>query len=208
MRKRYGILRLTDKTNEEVSAIMVTPELIAQLKQVNVSKDKDKTAERVKSLFSAASRKDKKTIEELSNQKRTSIYRVFKTGSISAKLLLPLAEVLGVDPYYFTGEADEQGDCTDTAILQFLGEHQYKFTPPKTRKPRRTREQMEECESTPPEDVVSVTVTFSNTDRMKEAAETLDYDNAASLLNGLSLRAKAGGEAEQLWELVKLCLLA
>ncbi|MDR0326410.1 MAG: hypothetical protein LBI19_09985 [Oscillospiraceae bacterium] len=198
---------------------MITPELIERLKQVNVSKDKDKTAERVKNAFASASRKQKHLIESLSGQKRTSIYRVFKTGSLSAKILLPLSENLNITPFWFTGESDEMEPCSDALILSFLDGRGYKFSPKQSARGRKAAAQtgaaQEEkparaARTSPPveEETVTVSITLSNTPKMQDAVTNLDADNAVQLLHALYLRAKAGGNAEQLWDVVKLCLLS
>ncbi|MDR0293581.1 MAG: hypothetical protein LBH95_05450 [Oscillospiraceae bacterium] len=199
---------------------MVTPELIERVKQVNISKDKEKTMERVKNAFSSASRKQKQEIESLSGQKRTAIYRVFKTGSLNAKVLLPLSEVLNITPFWFTGESDEMDPCTDALILSFLDGRGYKFSPKQAAKGKRAAAAPEEgkparaprkslAEPVASDDeTVTVTITLSNTPQMRAAVERLDADNAAQLLQALCLRAKAGGNAEQLWDVVKLCLLS
>jgi len=192
---------------------MVTSELISRLKQVNVSVDKDKTAARVKNAFSSATRKQKSAVEALTGLKRTSIYRVFKTGNISAKILLPLAETLNITPFWFTGESDDMEKCTDTLIISFLDRHGYKFTPKQPRKKTAdVAEASEQSARTPAPamdgDTVTLSVTLNSSAKMKEAAANLDADSAAQLLSALSLRAKAGGNAEQLWDVVKLCLLS
>ncbi|MDR1669061.1 MAG: hypothetical protein LBR76_03810 [Oscillospiraceae bacterium] len=192
---------------------MVTPELVAQLKQVNVSQDKDKTTERVRDAFFPASRKDKHDIEKLSGQKRTSIYRVAKTGSISAKIALPMAEILNISPYWLTGESDEAEPCSDALVLKFLDDRGYKLEKV-AKPPRKQRAQKPEPVSepapapAPDENILSVTVSLSNTPKMRQAVENLDAESAGQLLQALHLRAKAGGNAEQLWDFVKLCLLS
>ena len=203
---------------------MITPDLIERLKQVNVSKDKNKTAERVKNAFAAASRKQKKDIETLSGQKRTSIYRIFKTGSLSAKTLLPLAETLNITPFWFTGESDVMEPCTDALLTEFLNGRGYNFIPkakrgrkaagtakPSSDKPKRAaRKAGAEAASAgaKPSDEITVSITLSNSPKMRAAVEKLDAENAVPLLNALYLRAQAGGNAEQLWAVVRLCLLS
>ena len=195
---------------------MVTPELIQRLKQVNVSVDKDKTGKRVKEAFSAATRKKKAAIEALTGQKRTSIYRVFKTGNISAKLLLPLAEILNITPFWFTGESDDMEKCSDALILSFLDGRGYKFTPKQT--PRKKADAAAAAADTASRpfkagsgaegDAVTISITLNNSPKMRDAVNSLDVDNAAQLLNALYLRAKGGGNAEQYLDVVKLCLLS
>jgi hypothetical protein len=209
---------------------MVTPELIERLKQVNVSKDKDKTAERVKSAFTSASRKQKNDIEKLTGLKRTSIYRVYKTGNLSAKILLPLSKVLNVTPFWFTGETDDMDKCTDALILSFLDGRGYKnlanLNPKRAKKaaaPAKNKAEVKakgevkekpasaEIKTAPvseEENTVTIPITLTNAPKMREAIDTLDADSASKLLGALYLRAKAGGNAEQLLDVVKLCLLS
>lgn len=188
---------------------MVTPELVAQMKQVNVSRDKDKTAERVKNAFFPASRKAKNDIERLSGQKRTSIYRVAKTGSISAKIVLPMAEILNISPFWLIGESDEAEPCSDSLILKFLDDRGHKFEKAPLRKPRERKQETTSAAAPATEDnVLSVTITLSNTPKMQQAVENLGPEAAGQLLQALYLRALAGGNAEQLWDVVKLCLLS
>ncbi len=192
---------------------MVTAELIAHMKQVNVSLDKDKTAERVKNAFFPASRKAKHDIERLSGQKRTSIYRVAKTGSITAKIVLPMAEILNISPFWLIGESDEAEPCSDSLIHKFLDDRGYKLDK-SAKTPRKPRARKEEGTALPPvttpedENVLSVTITLSNTPQMQKAVANLDEDVAGQLLQALYLRADAGGNAEQLLNVVKLCLLS
>lgn len=189
---------------------MVTQELLASLKQVNISHDREKTIERVRNAFFPASRKDKQEIEKLSGQKRTSIYRVAKTGSISAKIALSMAEVLNISPYWLSGESDLQEPCSDALVQSFLESKGY----PAFRKPRAQKADVSEPAPEPApvngEDnsSLSVTVTLSNTPKMRAAVENLSEESAAQLLSALCLRAKAGGNAEQLWDFVKYCLLS
>ncbi|MCL2002794.1 MAG: hypothetical protein FWG72_02180 [Oscillospiraceae bacterium] len=191
---------------------MVTPELIDRLKQVNVSKDKDKSAERVKNAFSSATRKQKHEIEKLSGQKRTSIYRVFKTGSLSAKVLLPLAEKLNITPFWFTGETDEMEKCSDALILSFLDGRGYKniasLAPKRGRKPASADGGKASRDADPDEGSITIPITLANAPKMRDAISELDADSASKLLHALYVRAKAGGNAEQLLEVVKLCLLS
>jgi hypothetical protein len=213
---------------------MVTPELIERIKQVNVSKDSTKTAERVKTAFSSATRKQKHEIERLSGQKRTSVYRVFKTGNLSAKVLLPMAEILNITPFWFTGETDDMDKCSDTLILSFLDGRGYKnlasLAPKRGRKPadaaaagkkpgRKPRkaaaveaetavEEVAAVTETEDENAITIPITLSNAPKMREAINKLDAESAAQLLRALYLRAKAGGNAEQLLDVVKLCLLS
>ena len=122
---------------------MYDANFIQQLKQSNTSKDAEKTMARVKQLWSAASSIDKRTVEELAGVAKTTVYRIYNTGSISAKLAVPIAQVLNVNPFYLTGEADEAGECSDELLREYLSSRGYdkqlaeaeKAKPGKRRKP-------------------------------------------------------------------------
>jgi hypothetical protein len=58
------------------------------------------------------------------------------------------------------------------------------------------------------EDIISFEVDFSDEPNMRTAVEELCYDEAALLLKSLYIRAKAGGDARRLAEIVKRCLLS
>ncbi|GHU60519.1 hypothetical protein FACS1894171_2080 [Clostridia bacterium] len=99
---------------------MLNQEYIKNLKRTNVSADPDKTKERIEALWKPAPKEIKDKIEKLAGVVRTTIYRCYHTGNVSAKLVVPMAELLGVDPFYISGETDEQGECTDQLIEDFL----------------------------------------------------------------------------------------
>jgi hypothetical protein len=56
----------------------------------------------------------------LSGLNNTSFYSAGKSGSASPKIVLSLAQVLGISPYYFTGEIDEKEPLDDEQVNQFL----------------------------------------------------------------------------------------
>ena len=104
---------------------MLSAELIQKLKQTNISENGDKTKERVERLWKAASAEQKKEVLELADVITATVYRIYRTGSISAKLAVPLAQVLNLDPFYFAGEVDEPGECSDAALRKLLLQHGY-----------------------------------------------------------------------------------
>jgi hypothetical protein len=198
--------------------MLITKEMIATLKRTNVSKDAEKTKERVKESFFAAKNKVKSQIEDLTGLKRTSIYRVFREGAVSAKVVCAMAQILNVSPFYYTGEADEKGECTDALLHSFLiqkgfREQAYQIAP--DRKPRKT----EAKEDAPASDEQSKPVPaslggsmlfsseFSNSPELAQAAAGLPLDDAIQLLSALYIRAKAGGNPAQLADFIKRCLL-
>jgi len=99
---------------------MLDASFIQSLRQSNISADGEKTKERFERLWRAASPEDKRAIEELAGIMRASVRRVYDSGSISAKLATAAAQVLNVNPYYLTGEAEEQGESSDKILRTFL----------------------------------------------------------------------------------------
>lgn len=99
---------------------MIDENVIKRLKQTNVSVDPAKTKKRVYELWRSSSKAKKRTIEETAGISRATIYRVYNTGSVSAKLAVPMSQNFNVDPYYLIGEADVSNECTDEILIAFL----------------------------------------------------------------------------------------
>jgi len=115
--------------------------LIQQLKQTNISTDSEKTSERVKQAWKSASATTKDEVMALADVALSTIQRAYRTGSLSAKLAVALAQVLKVNPFYLTAETDEAADIFDEQTLNaFLIAHGYEAlaTAPKARR-RRTK---------------------------------------------------------------------
>ena len=100
--------------------MLLSQEQIQTLKQVNISRDGVKTKERVETDFKTASKADKAAIVELTGQKVTAVYRVFKTGAVNARIAVAMAQTLNVNPWYYTGESDDKEPIDDIQFRQFL----------------------------------------------------------------------------------------
>ncbi|MCL2108974.1 MAG: hypothetical protein FWH20_06490 [Oscillospiraceae bacterium] len=101
---------------------MLTAKQFEDLKKTNLSVDTAKSRDRISAAYKAASTEIKKKIIELSGLSRASFYNAFQKGSASPKMVLAVAQHVGVSPYYFTGESDEQGVLTDKVLSQFIEE--------------------------------------------------------------------------------------
>lgn len=104
---------------------MLNVEQMKLLKQVNVSKDTEKTQTRVREDFSSASASQKSRVAEAAGQALNTFYRIYKTGNAHAKQILALAHELNISPFYYTGEIDKKEACTDKLVKQFLVELGY-----------------------------------------------------------------------------------
>ena len=106
---------------------MYNKELYNKLKQTNVSKDQEKTKERVKAVWSTLGKQQKQEIFNISDLKKATLERTCRLGNISVILATALAEVARIDPYYLTAETDEkQENISDSTIESFLIDHNYK----------------------------------------------------------------------------------
>lgn len=243
---------------------MLTAEQMKSLKQVNVSKDAEKTKLRIKGDFNSVSKEQRRAIVELSGQKRNSFYRVFDTGSANARIVLAMAQTLELTPFYYTGEEDNKQPLQDASIRQFLESHGYidllqELNDSVKSKPKRKYNRKPKNESAPVSDVdnnttdeteasapiaenviaseqdaaipqlkeapgtepksenaatqpdealtINIGLTFPDSPQMRNAVAKLSDDDATQLLRALFMRAKAGGDAARIVEIVKRCLL-
>ena len=183
---------------------MLEGTLIQKLKQSNVSVDADKTKERTESSWKSLSRKDKQQVLSLAGVSPATIYRIYNTGNISAKLAVPLAQVLDVNPAYLTGAADEQGTGDDDTVRAFLTEHGYEKLlagqkPRRSRKSRETaadrelRDELVEAEAIEEETVEEAAeVLAAAVEAAEEELEEIELEDMILLMRGLLLRARLG----------------
>ena len=141
---------------------MLTTPQIKSLKQVNISVDAEATKQRVEQVWKSAKNAVKNDVVALASCSKNTVYRVFDTGSLSIKLAIAIGQVLNVNPYYLTGEADEPGEFSEALLLQLLHQHGYttlaeEIAPPaqaeETVKPKRkyTRKAKHAVEEAAPE---------------------------------------------------------
>jgi hypothetical protein len=204
---------------------------IQQLKRTNVSANGGKTKERVEHLWKGASNELKKQIEQDTGNARNSIYRIYQTGSISVKLAVSFAQRLNIDPYYLTGETDENSGYSEEAVERFLREKGYSKlldnSAAATRAKKKSSKRKEavasnrvipdglsgaeddksesassDTESTP----VSGTVAASDNGDKNTPVEITESDMDA-LFHALKIRARVSAEARGQLEKVKYLLL-
>ncbi|MCL2363468.1 MAG: hypothetical protein FWC71_02265 [Defluviitaleaceae bacterium] len=104
---------------------MFKPDFIQKLKQSNISTTPEKTTERVRSIWRPLSRNTRNDILTLADVKKPSIERAYKTGNISAKIVVSMSQVLELDPRYILGTSDEQRPFNSDLLIEFLKEHNY-----------------------------------------------------------------------------------
>ena len=99
---------------------MLKPEAIQSLKKNNISRDAEKTMQRLRAIWQPLAKAQREEILSLADIKKVSIERAYKTGGVSAKVIIAIAQVLNLDPLYFTGESDEQGTFDAEAVISYL----------------------------------------------------------------------------------------
>lgn len=212
---------------------IITAEMIQQLKQVNISVDGEKTKERVSALWKGAGKAEREAILSLSGLSKPSVERVYKTGSISLKLVIPIAQTLNISPYYLTGESDGLSECTDEQLAQLLMAHGYSDLLPEQppekvkRKPSASSKAkavikeepapelenpVEYVEQAIPANAISPSKDLSRfleeaiTPEKEAFIESMTEEDMILLMRAIMLRAKTGGESAELAKLLKLVL--
>ena len=213
---------------------VITNQIIKELKQTrNIERDAEKVKIRMRDIITNSSKKDKDILEKLTGQKRTSFYRVAREGLITAKVAVAFAKVFNLSPYYLTGLVDEKGTCSDEVMIKFLNDCGYQTLDFMNERPKRKYTKRikpeENTQSVSDEsadasesaletnlEIISdlaknkiiMRVKISNTPKTQEVAENLSFDEMTQLLQSLSIRAKTGGDAKNIINVVKYCLLS
>lgn len=184
---------------------MLASEQIQSLKRTNVSTNYQKTQQRITELWKSLNNKQKQVIRDCAGVTAQTIYRVQNTGNISAKLVIAFAQTLNLDPYYLTGEADEQGECTNALLYQLLEQHGYKelaaeIAPPKAKRPyrRKAKAMVEETAPEPEAEQSAADEPKAQTEESpaEEEMPIVDIDlpeeDLQALLHSLVILSKAG----------------
>lgn len=209
---------------------MLNKDLIQKLKQTNISKDSEKTKERVRAVWKAFKSERKKEILALAGITKAAVYRVFRLGAVSAKLVIPIAAAADVDPCYLTGASDESGKYSDELAVKLLTELGYsKILSGYEKKPRKPRGNKAQDSSgdlqkttaaqatsenaRPTEDTAQPSASFAveeagdKAPEPSEATADLTEDEMILLLKSLLLRARldvsgAGETADKIRQLL------
>ena len=169
--------------------------LIQKLKRNNISIDSENTMSRVKGLWKKANKEQRDSILELSGLTKVSVERVYKTGSISIKLVIAIAQTLNVNPHFLTGESNDAGNCTDDDLNNLLLNHGYEDLANEKKKADRkaarlAKKQAAQVEEPEPEnDVIPVEEAPIKSDY---TLEPLSDENILALVNALRIKTELG----------------
>jgi len=205
--------------------LILTAENIQSLKQTNISIDGEKTKSRVEMLWKAAKSTQKQEIRDLASVAAATVYRIYNTGSVSAKLAIAFAQVLNISPFYLTGEADEPGEFAEADLLRLLEQQGYKkllaeIAPPAeqaekpkrkyTRKPKPQADaEAEQAEEPAVEEAVAEVAAAEIEEAIPEAPTViLTEENLQALLHAMVIRANAAaaGAAVKLGQVQEILL--
>ncbi len=100
--------------------MIINTKTLSGLIQKNVSVDNEKTKLRVKELWSASPGDARKQALAIAKASAGTIYRIFKMGTITPRISLALAHSLDADPFYLTGDADENEGFSQEKLNMFL----------------------------------------------------------------------------------------
>lgn len=169
---------------------MISEKIIKKLKQTNITNDPEKTKVRVHELWKASSKAQKHAVEEAAGISRATIYRVYNTGSISAKLVVPMAQNFNVDPNYLTGGSNAKGECTEELLLEFLTKLGYEKLLTDIEKGRkRTKGKAQAIDQ-----IENEIDDMETSEAPVDGAGGLSFEDLSLLLQSLLLREKAGVE--------------
>ncbi|GHV38367.1 hypothetical protein FACS189490_00180 [Clostridia bacterium] len=101
---------------------MLSTELLAKFKQVNVSADTEKTADRIRQIWQNADRDGRDAILSRIDVALVTIQRAYKSGKAHPRIIVALAEYGNVSPSYVNGSTDEAGEFNDDTLIAFLEE--------------------------------------------------------------------------------------
>lgn len=134
---------------------MLKPETIKELKQNNVSKNAEKTMERLQSIWKPLAAPKREEILELTGLVKSSIQRAYKTGNVSAKIVAAVSQVMEVDPLYLCGISDEQRPYEDDIVVSFLTDLGYDIGKKDIIKKRKLRKPAASADAVAPADAAT-----------------------------------------------------
>ncbi len=190
---------------------MIEATILAGLKRVNVSVDKQKTKERVDAIWTNHDKLKKRAFFEETKELERTVYRVRREGAITPKLTLLLADHFACDPSYLTADMDENAGWSDEAMRVFLQSKGYAApSAEQSEKPKRKytkRQEKNNAEKTDGEvsedraGIVEASIPADEVAAPPEEMRTSDpvelsYEDIVLLLQALSVRARYSSAAK------------
>jgi len=99
---------------------MIDRAVLKKLKQVDISKDKEKTKARVRELWTKLDKESRDKVLGLADIAKITVERTYKNGTITPKLTAAFASLHNINPFYITGESDSMDGYSEDVLLKFL----------------------------------------------------------------------------------------
>ncbi len=125
--------------------------IVAFAKRKNVSVSAEKTMKRCAEVWKALKNAQKSSVFELADVSNATVHRTYKTGHISAPVVVAISRAAGCSPLYLSGISDKRGKFTEKTLDAFLdatgysalSEHHAEETSPEH---QHSDDQEDECE--------------------------------------------------------------
>jgi len=200
---------------------MITAEQLRELKKGNLTVNAEKSKARIPDAFKSATKVQKDEIVNATGLNANAFYAVSKSGAASPKVVLSLAQIMNISPYYLTGEIDEKETCDAAHLAEFFkkcssGKEAKKSDKPAVVKEKPAKEKAvavkekavtvkaKAVEAAPaPKKEKTVTA------KPVKAAKSNKIDDEAYLLllKAIAVRAKFGGAAKETYDEIVALLL-
>ncbi len=180
---------------------MLDKKIARSLKKTNIGKDPTIVMRRVRALWYSLSRAAREEVLDMAGVKLTTLQRAYRTGSISAKLALPLAQAADASPYYITGETEERGAYSDDLAIQMLKTHGYGKEASSLAKKKGWETRHAAAEAAPADDAPEFALSF------EEKAPEIAFDDCVALLRSMTLRAEFNPRSAEALQQIKKLLL-
>ena len=170
---------------------MLTPEFISTLKKTNISKNPEKARERIRSAWHGSDSFRRGEILALCGYDKKSIYRAYKSGGVSIKMVATFAQVLKIDPRYLAGNSDEQREYTDELLKKFVKDLGYKLSKNSTARSMQTKPAQANSQNIQKSlDALIAMVTEKINNDIQRTLEALSEEEQVLLLRSINLQAK------------------
>lgn len=190
----------------------ITSEMMTYIRPINVSKDAEKSKIRVGLDYRSANAPTKAGVEKISGLSRSSIYLTLKTGRLSAKNALAMAQIFGVSPLYYTGETDTKEALSEANLRCFLiSSDCLKYVDEETlshifNAPKNKRDERYTGLTLTESDEIFLSE-FADTDAFKDVASMLNEEDAVELLREVLSQEETCGKAAEAAIFVKRCVI-
>ena len=100
---------------------MLKPEDLNNLKRLRIAVHPEMTRVRLREAWINADKQKREEILALAGITEQAIQLSYRTGNVTARTVVSIAQVTQVDPFYLIGHSDKPSPYSDELVKQFLG---------------------------------------------------------------------------------------